>query len=184
MMRDIQFVPYHHNHELQFEAIQIPYFDQDYVMSIVLPHKTQTLMNLTHYLGGHELHATFQDSTTKGVEYKIPKLKIKWAKSLKSILEKEGLKTIFENPDFSKLTPVPTLKVTDVYHVAEIEVEEKGTVASAATAVKFVTYSLESSPIDPLQFYVDRPFLLTILHKPTSLILFQAYVHQPTEVSA
>ncbi|KAK7604597.1 hypothetical protein V9T40_005783 [Parthenolecanium corni] len=137
MMKDIQFVPYHHNHELQFEAIQIPYFDEDYVMSIVLPHKTQTLMNLTHYLNGHELHATFQDSTTKGVEYKIPKMKIKWAKSLKSVLEKEGLKTIFEKPDFSKLTPVPTLTVTDVYHVAEIEVEEKGTVASAATAVKF-----------------------------------------------
>lgn len=183
MMSDKQFVPYYHNHALQFESIQIPYFDQDYVMGIVLPHHNQTLMELTHHLTGEELHAAFYKATTQGVEYKIPKMKISWAKSLKSVLEKNGLKSIFDKPDFSKLTTVSPLKVTDVYHAAEMEVDEKGTVASAATAVKFSTYSLQQSPTDAIQFYADRPFLLTILHKPTSLVLFQAFVHQPTAAS-
>lgn len=184
MMSDKQFVPYYHNHGLLFESIQIPYFVEDYVMGILLPHKNQTLMNLTHYLTAEELHATFHNAASMGVEYKIPKIKISWAKSLKSVLEKGGLKTIFDKPDFSKLTTVNTLKVTDVYHVAEIDVNEKGTVGSAATAAKFSTYSYSPPPTDALPFYADRPFMLTILHKPTSIILFQAFVHQPTGASA
>lgn len=154
-------------------------------MGIVLPHKSQTLMNLTHHMTGEDLHDAFYGATNTGVEYKIPRMKFSWAKSLKSVLEKEGLKTIFEKPDFSKMTPASSaVKVTDVYHAANIEVDEKGTVATAATAVQFSTYSLKPTPHNPIKFYADRPFLLTIFHRPSSVILFQAFVHQPNGASA
>jgi serpin B len=62
-------------------------------------------------------------------------------------------------------------------HGADIEVNELGTVAGAATGLMFAV----SGPPEPeLSIRADRPFLYLIRHRPTGLVLFAGQVTDPT----
>jgi serpin B len=62
-------------------------------------------------------------------------------------------------------------------HGANIEVDERGTVAAAATGLEFPT----SGPPDPeLSVRADKPFLYLIRHRDSGLVLFAGQVTDPT----
>lgn len=62
-------------------------------------------------------------------------------------------------------------------HAADISVDERGTVAAAATALGFN----ESGPPEPeLTVAADQPFVYLIRHRPTGLVLFAGHVVDPT----
>jgi serpin B len=78
------------------------------------------------------------------------------------------MKTAFDEPagsaDFSRMarrTQGDHLAMSAVFHGAEIEVDEKGTTASAAT-MAFMTLGAPLRPPKPIEVHVDRPFLLAI----------------------
>lgn len=62
-------------------------------------------------------------------------------------------------------------------HAANINVDEWGTVAAAATSLGFAT----SGPPEPeLTVKADRPFLYLIRHRPSGIVLFAGQVTDPT----
>ena len=61
------------------------------------------------------------------------------------------------------------LVIADVIHQANIDVDEKGTEAAAATAVVMRATAL---PAEPVIMHVDRPFLFALRDVPTGAILF------------
>ena len=70
------------------------------------------------------------------------------------------------------------LYIKKVIHQANIDVDEKGTVASAATAVMMgVGFG---PPPKYVEFHVDRPFLFLIRDVPTGAILFMGRVGDPS----
>ncbi len=69
--------------------------------------------------------------------------------------------------------------VSKVTHAAEIEVNEEGTVASAVTAVQVVLTSLPYHPNPPIPFHADRPFLFSIYHRNSGVIMFTGVVQNP-----
>lgn len=205
MMHGQDPVAYFNNPSLQFEVIFIAFEDElSTVLSIVLPYTTQTLRNLTHCMSSQDLLDAFSDSTLIGVDYKIPKMKFSSAKPLKSVFEKEGVKTIFGEPDFSLMASNKP-KVSDIYQAVEIEVNETSVSIFAATALQFGKYSpkpipqnaginLSTTEILPTsnysstlisknfqEFYVDRPFLLTIIGFLVNPV--QSMVYQPNGVN-
>ncbi|KAL1132285.1 hypothetical protein AAG570_010242 [Ranatra chinensis] len=87
-----------------------------------------------------------------------------------------GLEKIFKTneADFSRASDAKNLEVNQVYHKAAIQVDEKGTVASAATAVDLV---VRVAPI----FQADRPFMFAIIDRPSSTVAFLGRYVKPTK---
>ncbi|KAL6590236.1 hypothetical protein ACP70R_050159 [Stipagrostis hirtigluma subsp. patula] len=175
MMSGTGFVLYHSNPSLQYDAISLPYDGDDYAMIILLPHLSQTVKNLTDHLHLVNLLSVKAAATITYVQYKIPKMKFSWKKSLAEALKAES---IFNNPDLSELTPM-AMKISEMIHATEIEVDEKGTVASAVTGAQAVASSGFFTTEKPIPFHVTRSFLFGISHKPTCTLLFSGSVHKP-----
>lgn len=104
----------------------------------------------------------------------LPKVSLATSESLNSVLAKLGMGIAFtDSADFKDLSPAACC-IRFVQHAATLDVAEKGTVASAATAVGVAP----SSAMVTLQF--DRPFLLLIRDSLTGEPLMLAWVANPS----
>jgi serpin B len=69
------------------------------------------------------------------------------------------------------------LYISKVVHQANIAVDEKGTEASAATAVMMVA---GLAPSNQVTLHVDRPFIFAVRDTSTGAILFLGRVVDPS----
>ncbi|XP_054010780.1 antichymotrypsin-2-like isoform X2 [Hylaeus anthracinus] len=152
---------------LDSKFIEIPYMNEDIVMTIILPNEIDGLANVENNFSW-EVIANANKSNTD-VELYLPRFKIEFMVDLENTLRKLGLNRIFEdNANFSSISSIP-LKVGKVLHKAVITVNEEGTEAAAATAVQMRLRRM----IDmPEQFMVNRPFMFLIEYKPHNIPLF------------
>lgn len=102
----------------------------------------------------------------------------------KDVLSKMGMVTPFDEDlaDFPKLKSelYPQVYVSDVLHRATVAIDEKGTEASAATAIIVAgTVSIGPEPAEPKVVTVDRPFFFVIRDNPTGSVLFVGQVVSP-----
>jgi serpin B len=81
-----------------------------------------------------------------------------------------------EAAQFSKITPGNALKIDTVQHVADIRVDETGTVAAAATGVVGVVKSISRGPVE---FNANRPFLFFVRDDRTGAVLFAGRLTDP-----
>lgn len=101
----------------------------------------------------------------------MPKFKVEFGASLKTMLRELGVQNAFSNPDFSAITGTRELYLDDVLHKAFIDVNENGAEAAAATAVVMKLRS--ALPMrEPHTITVDHPFVFAIVEKSTQTILF------------
>ena len=77
--------------------------------------------------------------------------------------------------DLSGISSVESLFVSRVIHKAHVDVNERGTEATAASGVVMQKRSLDMPP----EFYANHPFLFIIFHKTSSAILFMGRVKKP-----
>ena len=111
-----------------------------------------------------------------GADLIMPRFKFSTDVSLNDTLSALGMPEAFsEGADFSGINGTRDLHVQAVIHKAIINVDEKGTTASAATGVSVGVTSV------PPTLVVDRPFLFFIRHNPTGAILFQGRVVDPSK---
>ncbi|MFZ1709629.1 MAG: serpin family protein, partial [Anaerolineae bacterium] len=80
--------------------------------------------------------------------------------------------------DFSGIDGTRELFIGAVVHKAVVEVDEKGTVAAAASAVGMRATSIQVEE-EPVRLTVDRPFLVVIHDRQTGTILFLGRVVDP-----
>ena len=93
-----------------------------------------------------------------------------------------GMKEAFsEAADFSKMTLPKDLFISEVFHKAFIEVDEKGTEAAAATAVVMMTTSCAPGPKPkPIIFNANHPFLFYIIDDQTRSVIFMGRMMEPS----
>jgi serpin B len=114
----------------------------------------------------------------KPVALTFPRFSIETKAQLADVLTALGMPTAFSGAaDFSGITTAEQLEISDVIHQANIDVDEKGTEAAAATAV---VMRAGSAPGEPVTFRVDRPFLFALRDVPTGAILFLGRVADPS----
>ncbi len=118
----------------------------------------------------------------KKVDLALPRFSIESRVDLKTALSTLGMPVAFD-PDRANFRGIATLPnglyVAKVIHQANIDVDEKGTEAAAATAVVGVT----GGPGDtskPIVIHADRPFLFVLTDVPTGAILFMGRVADPS----
>ncbi|XP_061390378.1 alaserpin-like, partial [Musca vetustissima] len=124
--------------ELNATALRLPYKNSDLSMLILLPNSIDGLTALQEKLKDISFASIanqIEDRTY--VQIYLPKFRTEFEMELKGVLSKMGMKTMFNSGEFGgMLKSAEPMQISNVIHKAFIEVDEKGTEASAATELK------------------------------------------------
>ena len=112
----------------------------------------------------------------------MPRFSVGTRAELGLILAALGMPSAFDpaKADFSGIHGPDPLYIARVIHEANIDVDEKGTEASAATAVGMDTGG-GPSPIKDITLRLDRPFLFFVRDVETGAILFMGRITDPSD---
>lgn len=156
------------------KAIELPYADEKIAMDILLPEKDGKQINrifsrLTDKEKSELFSALSQAEAEEIASVKIPKFDMEYGvKNISKALQESGMESAFGNTDFSKISS--ELSVDSVLHKAKIEVDEKGTKASAVTGI--IMKETCVLPTEEKNFIADRPFIFVIRDVENDVILF------------
>ncbi|KAL8452736.1 hypothetical protein Emed_001300 [Eimeria media] len=116
----------------------------------------------------------------------IPKFKLSAAQNkvdLAEMFSRLGATDMFVEgkADFSGITGARDLHVSSYVHQADIDVNEEGTEATAATAMIMMLRAM-LAPKTPIHVTIDKPFLfqLRFVHGDQNLILFSGRIADPS----
>lgn len=162
----------------QIEMVDLPYGNEAFSMSIVLPEAGYTLDQLIQDLDPEKWNAWVGKLNKQSLIVKMPSLELRYEKKLNDELMALGMQKAFIDgvADFNELTD-EGVNISFVKHDSYLKIDEKGTEAAAVTTVGVVATSLE--PEVPVM-EVNRPYLLVIRELSTDNLLFVGKIHNPT----
>lgn len=155
-----------------FTLIDIPYGNEQFSMTILIPTEGSTLNNLLSVTAIDSLDLWLSHSASITAPLEMPKFKMSWQKELLDDLEEMGMKKNGFPHLFEEQLP---LEITSVIHQSYIDVNEQGTEAAAATSVTIGVTSIGPPSI----LKVNRPFIYLIREKHTDAILFMGQLISP-----
>jgi serpin B len=157
-----------------WRAVEIPYVGGSLAMTIIVP---EDLAGFEETLSPAGLAGITDSLEEAQVSLTLPRFGIETRAELADVLAALGMPSAFDDrADFSGITTAERLEISDVVHQANIDVDEKGTEAAAATAV---VMRATAAPAEPVTMRVDRPFLFAVRDVPTGAILFLGRVGDP-----
>ena len=162
-----------------WRAVDVPYDGLTMSMTIIVPD------DITSYVAGlsaASLAAMWKSEKDYEVTLTLPRFKADSHFDLAAKLKAMGMPTAFDpiGADFSGINgnlPLP-LYIGKVIHEANIDVDEEGTTAAAATVVEGRGGSGEPPP--SVTFHVDKPFLFLIHDNATGAVLFAGRIDDPS----
>jgi serpin B len=165
-----------------FSAVNLPYGNGQFQMTVILPNKEKTTQNIISELTTDNWNKWIKSFSNKTCVVSMPRFKFSFDTELKNILSNIGMTSAFspQKADFTGINPDKTkqLYIDQVVHKTYIDVNESGTEAAAVTAIIILTGS--SGEPDPRKFFtVNRPFIFTISEKTTGSILFIGEIRKP-----
>lgn len=171
-----------------FTMVAIPYFGGQLQFLVLLPDDPGGLAALQQTVTPERL-AEAAVLPRQDVNLYLPRLKLEPPSlQLSQVLKGLGMRTAFDDPpgsaDFDRMAPRKPddyLFISEVFHKAFLELDEKGTEAAAATAVvmqRATAMRPEPKP-EPVVVRVDRPFLFAIQHRASGACLFLGRVDDP-----
>ena len=156
-----------------FSAVELPYSNRQWSMTVMLPEKGKTVNDVINYLAKNGMD--FLDETrSRKVDLKLPRFETESStEDLIGTLKTMGIKRVFD----SFFAEVPNLCEDRVYismmlQKARIKVNESGSEAAAVTVAEMVKCTSVSKPEEPVKFYANHPFVYVIREKSTGVILF------------
>ena len=154
-----------------FEAVDLPYGNGAYAMTVVLPAPGKTVGDVAATLQASAWTEWTKQFRDADVELQLPRFKLEWDRKLIPDLEALGMRAAFVDgrADFSRMSTLGTqLFISLVKQKTYVDVNEEGTEAAAVTNVGI---SLTSAPVRR-QFIVDRPFVFVLRERLSGTILF------------
>ena len=162
-----------------FSAVNLPYGNGQFQMSVLLPNEGKTTKNLISELKTESWRKWMKSFKTEHCVVTMPRFKFSWDMELNEVLKTMGMPKAFTPmADFSGICKDGGLYIDKVIHKTYIDVNETGTEAAAVTAVVMV-FSSSGEPDLRKYFTVNRPFLFAITEKTTGAILFIGEVTNP-----
>lgn len=158
-----------------WRAVELPYVGGSLALTMIVPDDMSAFENsLTPEL----VAGIAEDLAGRSVELAFPRFKVETNVKLADVLAPLGMPTAFDllAADFSGITVEEPLFIGEVFHQANIDVDEEGTEAAAATAIGMPVGSM---PEEPVAMTIDRPFLFVLRDIPTGAILFLGRVTDP-----
>jgi serine protease inhibitor len=157
-------------HDL-FQAVNLPYGNDDYSMSLLLPKPTVTMEQLIEELTTENWTDWIGSFQIEWITLGVPKFKFEYETGLNSVLKAMGMAIAFGgNADFSNMMTGGGY-IDTVIHKTFVQVDEEGTEAAAVTVIPILGM--------PPSLILDRPFLFIIHENVSGVILFMGKVTNP-----
>ncbi len=161
-----------------WQAVELPYTGGELAMLFVVPDAGRFPAVESAVGEGllDEILPALRDAT---VAIGVPKYEFRTKAEVADLLHSLGMVAAFDPQaaDFSGMTALERLYISDVIHEAFIAVDEAGTEAAAATAV---VMRATSAPMVDVTLDIDRPFLFTLYDRETGTVLFMGRVTDPS----
>jgi serpin B len=163
------------------QCLEMPYAGNDLSMFVILPKKRNGLNVFEKTFNKTNLIFWTKHIYKEKVLVFFPKFKILKSFSLAQELSSMGMHDAFSGAaDFSGMTGVKDLHISDVIHKAFVDVNEEGTEAAAATAVIMARGARsQMMPKIPPTFRADHPFIFLIRDNHSGAILFMGRIIDP-----
>lgn len=166
-----------------YKAVELPYRASNLSLLALLPVGTAVAKLERRLRDAGELTSIVHGLARRTVELGLPRFHLRTEASLIAPLEALGMKVPFtEAADFSGIA-AERLMIGQVEHVADIDVDEKGTEAAATTGVGVVATSAPAVPVDSVTFNANRPFLFFVRDEKTGAVLFAGRVTDPSAIA-
>ena len=168
----------HQEHEFNYtetddcQALRLPYGNNAYHMTILLPKEGKTINDLLKTL----TTSTWQRYQQMGhaiVDVKLPRFESQSDLGLIGIMSELGMPRAFDPylAEFPNFCNVPTY-IGLMKQVAKIKLNEEGTEAAAITVIGMKNTSVAPSEPQHVKFFATRPFLYVISEQSTGAIFF------------
>lgn len=158
-----------------WKAVELPYAGEELALVAILP---ESLESFEGSLDAAGLKAILDSLHEEDTEVWLPRLSYGSKFSLIETLQNLGMIDAFAPgaADLSGIDGTRDLYVQAAIHAANIDVNEEGTEAAAATGIGI---GITSVPVTQ-QIRLDRPFVFLILDRATRSVLFLGRVADPT----
>lgn len=157
------------------QVLELPYQGDHLSLIIILPQEKLSAdeSRLTY----HNISKWISALSYEMVDVNLPSFKIKSTFNLNDSLVSMGMPDAFDDSkaDFSGMDGTRELYISNTIHQANIDVNEEGATATAATAV---VMSKRSLPQD-YQFHANHPFIFLLRENTTGSIMFIGRVLNP-----
>lgn len=152
-----------------------------YSFVALLPEESKDIYEFASSLDGESWLSAWENKSYSHANVKIPEFSYETGFSLKDILKKLGATDMFDEykADFSALATSENGNIycSNVQQKCFIDVSRNGTKAAAVTWAEMTEGAAE--PIEPVNIFLDRPFVYAIVDNATGLPLFMGIVSNP-----
>jgi serpin B len=156
-----------------FEAADLPYGNNAFTMTVVLPREGKSVETIASSLQGGAWSTWMGQFHEAAIDMYLPRLKLTWERKLNSDLKALGMRDAFGPADFTRMSPRGReLYISFVKQKTFVDVNEEGTEAAAATAVGI---GIVSAPLS-ITMRVDRPFLFVIRERLSGTVVFMGKI--------
>ena len=168
----------HQEHEFYYtedeycQALQLPYGNGAYNITLLLPKEGKTVDDLLGTLTA-ETWQRYRWMGTAIVDVKLPSFESESDIDLSDIMTKLGMPNAFDEnlAEFPNFCNVPTY-IGLMKQVAKIKLNEEGTEAAAVTVIGMIESMVEPQEPQHVNFHANRPFLYVINEQSTGAIFF------------
>ncbi len=161
----------------QFQAIDLPYGNAEFSMTIFLPKPGINIDSLIAQFSNDSWNSWISSFSSQEVNLYLPKFKMEYEISLNNVLCALGMSIAFDpgRADFTKINSNGNLYISKVKHKTFVKVNEEGTEAAAVTSVEITLTSTGSS----ITMRINRPFVFAIRENHSGTILFIGKIIEP-----
>ncbi len=150
-----------------FQAIDLPYGDSLFSMTIFLPKPEKTIDEVINQLNSENWNKWLSSFIVEEGVISLPKFEISYEDSLNKVLISLGMGNAFSSSaEFTRLYSKGGIFISALRHKTYIKIDEAGTEAAAVTSVEF------SRAISGFQMFINRPFIYIIHERTANTILF------------
>lgn len=161
------------------QVLVMPYLNPPFEMMFILPKERFGLSSTDSSLSSDTFSGIEKSLTRAKVTVSIPKFKFETSQPLSELLKKTGYGALFEKGDYSKLFKTSLGSIGDIIQATTIAVDERGTEASAASAVALMGATFVRAPEKIKIFKADQPFFFLLKNKKSGAIYFMGRVSEP-----
>lgn len=175
--QEVQVPMMHQEHEFNYtededcQALCLPYGNNAYRMTILLPKAGRTVYSLAQKLTT-QTWQRYQWMGTAIVDVKLPRFESKTNVDLKPVMMALGMPNAFSDylAEFPHFCNVPTY-IGLMKQVARIKLSEEGTEAAAVTVIGMLEMAMPQEP-KHVNFHATHPFIYIISEQSTGAIFF------------
>lgn len=154
----------------ELQALQLPYGNGAYVMTLLLPRPDKSLSSVLENLTAENWKTISSSMSLVDVDIKLPTFETQTDKDLKDIMKALGMTDAFDDRKamFPEFCNEETTYIECMYQSSHIKVNEEGAEAAAVTTIGMTN----KAEIYNIPFYATRPFLYIISQQSTGAIFF------------